>query len=115
EAGAGSSLGYATLWTACVTFPMMAAAQFIAAKIGIVTGVGLVGVLCRHYPHWLGYSAALSLAVACAINAGADLGAIAAALNLLIPIPAAALVLPIAVVVVALQVWGSYRLIARLF
>jgi len=112
---AGASLGYATLWTAWVTFPMMAAAQFIAAKIGIVTGVGLVGVLCRHYPHWLGYSAALSLAVACAINAGADLGAIAAALNLLIPIPASAIVVPLAVMLVVLQVWGSYRLIARVF
>src|SRR5438132_2161715 len=112
---AGASLGYATLWTAWMTFPMMAAAQFIAAKIGIVTGVGLVGVLCRHYPHWLGYSAALSLAVACAINAGADLGAIAAALNLLIPIPASAIVVPLAVMLVVLQVWGSYRLIARVF
>jgi NRAMP (natural resistance-associated macrophage protein)-like metal ion transporter len=112
---AGASLGYATLWTAWVTFPMMAAAQFIAAKIGIVTGVGVAGILCRYYPPWIGYSAALSLALACTINAGADLGAIAAALNLVVPIPATALIVPIAALIVGLQVLGSYRLIARLF
>ena len=112
---AGASLGYATLWTAWVTFPMMAAAQFIAAKIGIVTGVGVAGILCRYYPPWIGYSAALSLALACTINAGAGLGAIAAALNLVVPIPATALIVPIAALIVGLQVLGSYRLIARLF
>jgi NRAMP (natural resistance-associated macrophage protein)-like metal ion transporter len=110
---AGASLGYATLWTAWMTFPMMAATQVIAARIGIVTGRGLAGVLCRYYPSWIGYSAALALAIGCTINAGADLGAIAAALNLMVPIPAAALVVPIALVLVAVQVWGSYRFIAR--
>src|SRR5438105_2441226 len=49
---AGASFGYATLWMAWITIPLMAGAQFIAAKIGIVTGLGLAGVLCRHYPHW---------------------------------------------------------------
>jgi NRAMP (natural resistance-associated macrophage protein)-like metal ion transporter len=112
---AGASVGYATLWTAWITIPLMGAAQFIAAKIGIVTGLGLAGVLCRHYPHWLGYSAVLSLALACTLNAGADIGAIAAALNLIIPVPPAALVIPVAAVIVGLQVWGSYRLIARIF
>ena len=112
---AGASLGYATLWTAWITYPLMAATQFIAAKIGIVTGVGVVGVLCRHYPQWIGYSAALSLALACTINAGVDIGAIAAALNLLVPVSPTVLVVPIAATIVALQLWGSYRFIATLF
>jgi NRAMP (natural resistance-associated macrophage protein)-like metal ion transporter len=112
---AGASLGYATLWSAWITIPLMASVQFIAAKIGIVTGVGIAGVLCRYYPAWIGYSAALSLAVACTINAGADIGAIAAAVNLIIPIPPTALVIPIAAAIVALQLWGSYRVIARVF
>ena len=112
---AGASLGYATLWTAWITYPLMAATQFVAAKIGIVTGVGVVGVLCRHYPHWIGYSAALSLALACTINAGVDIGAIAAAFNLIVPISATVLVVPIAAIIVALQLWGSYRFIAKLF
>lgn len=112
---AGASLGYGTLWTAWITIPLMASVQFIAAKVGIVTGVGIAGVLCRYYPPWVGYSAALSLAVACTINAGADIGAIASAVNLIVPIPPAALVIPIAALIVALQMWGSYRLIARVF
>jgi Mn2+/Fe2+ NRAMP family transporter len=40
---AGASLGFSTLWTALVTFPMMTAVQFICAKIGLVTGMGLAG------------------------------------------------------------------------
>src|SRR5947209_10921782 len=46
---AGASLGFATLWTALATFPLMAAVQFICAKIGMVSGMGLAGVLRRHY------------------------------------------------------------------
>jgi NRAMP (natural resistance-associated macrophage protein)-like metal ion transporter len=115
-ATAGASLGYATLWTALVTYPLMAAVQFICAKIGLVTGMGLAGVLRQHYSRRLLYPAVVALFVANTINVGADLGAIAAAINLLIPaLPIAPLVLPIALGILALQIWGSYRLIARIF
>jgi hypothetical protein len=53
--------------------------------------------------------------VANTINAGADIGAIAAAINLLLPIPSVVLIVPIALSIVVLQVWGSYRLIANTF
>src|SRR5437879_63687 len=52
---AGASLGYATLWMALITFPLMASAQFICAKVGLVSGMGLAGVLRKHYPRWLLY------------------------------------------------------------
>jgi len=52
---AGASLGVATLWTILITLPMMAASQFIAAKVGMVTGKGLTGVLREHYPHAVVY------------------------------------------------------------
>src|SRR5262245_44367183 len=42
---AGAQLGYASLWTALATFPLMAAVQFICAKIGLVSGRGIAGVL----------------------------------------------------------------------
>src|SRR5690242_16727112 len=51
----GARLGYGSLWLALVTFPMMAAVQFICAKIGLVTGRGISGVLRKHYPRWLLY------------------------------------------------------------
>ena len=112
---AGASLGFAMLWTAILTLPMMAAVQFICAKIGMVSGMGLAGVLRKHYPRWLVYSAISLLVIANTINAGTDIGAIAAAINLLIPIPAVVLVLPIAAGIVALQIWASYAVIVRIF
>src|SRR5438445_1628323 len=45
---AGASLGFSTLWTALVTYPLMATVQFICAKIAIVSGMGLAGILKRH-------------------------------------------------------------------
>lgn len=115
-ATAGASLGFATLWTALLTFPLMATIQLICAKIGMVSGQGLAGVVRRHYPRWLLFSTVGGLVIANTINVGADLGAIAAAINLLVPaVPIAVLVLPIAVAILALQVFGSYRLIAKVF
>lgn len=113
---AGASLGFATLWTAIVTLPMMAAIQFICAKIGMVSGVGLAGVLRKHYPRWVVVGAISLLVIANTINAGTDIGAIAAAINLLVPsIPALALIAPIAILIVTVQVLGSYKLIAHVF
>jgi NRAMP (natural resistance-associated macrophage protein)-like metal ion transporter len=115
-ATAGASLGYATLWTALLTFPLMAAVQLVCAKIGMVSRKGLAGVLRQHYPRGLLYAAVGGLFVANTINVGADLAAIGAAINLLVPaLPIAPLVLPIALGILALQIWGSYRLIARIF
>ncbi|HAF14191.1 MAG TPA: iron transporter [Blastocatellia bacterium] len=112
---AGASLGFATLWTALFTFPLMAAVQLICAKVGMVTGMGLAAVLRRHYSRSLLYVAVLGLVIANTINAGADIGAIAAAINLLIPVPIAAMIVPIALIILAVQIWGSYQLIAKTF
>lgn len=112
---AGASLGYATLWTALVTFPMMTAVQVTCAKIGMVSGTGLAAVLRQRFPRSLVYVAVFALVVANAVNAGADMGAIAAAINLLVPIPMAWLIVPIGASILALQLWGSYAFIARCF
>lgn len=114
-AQAGAALGYASLWTALVTFPMMWSVQFICAKIGMVTGSGLARVLRTHYPRWLLYPVVGGLVVANTINAGVDIGAIAAAINLLVPVPIGALIVPIALCILVVQIWGSYRLIATVF
>jgi NRAMP (natural resistance-associated macrophage protein)-like metal ion transporter len=113
---AGASLGFATLWTAVVTLPLMSAVQFVCAKTGMVTGRGLAGVLRRYYPPWVLYLAVLLLFVANTINAGTDIGAIAAAVNLVAPpLPIAWMILPIAAAIVVLQILGSYKLIASVF
>src|SRR5438552_10187065 len=112
---AGASLGFSTLWTALFSLPLMIAVLLTCARIGMVSGVGLTAVLRRHYSRNLLYLTVGGLVVANTINVGADIGAIAAAINLLIPVPVAALIVPIALVILALQIWGSYRLIARTF
>jgi NRAMP (natural resistance-associated macrophage protein)-like metal ion transporter len=112
---AGASLGYTTLWTAIVTLPLMIVVQHICAKIGMCSGRGLAGVLNQYYSKKLLYPVVIGLVVANTINAGADISAIAAAINMFVPIPISVMVIPIAVAIVVLQVWGSYRLIVKVF
>jgi NRAMP (natural resistance-associated macrophage protein)-like metal ion transporter len=110
---AGASLGFSILWTALVVFPMMTAVQFICAKIGMVSGMGLARVIRKNYSNAVIYPVLTGLIVANTINAGADIGAIAASVNLLLPLPIAAATIPIALIIVAFQIWGSYTLIAK--
>lgn len=112
---AGAALGFATLWTAIVTLPLMIVVQHICAKIGMCSGQGLAGVLKQHYAKWLLFPTVFGLVIANTINVGADITAIAAAINMFIPVPIAAMVVPIAAVIVILQIWGSYRLILKVF
>ncbi|MCA1646395.1 MAG: divalent metal cation transporter [Chloroflexi bacterium] len=111
----GAQFGYAFLWTAPWCFPLMASVQYICAKVGMVSGRGLAGVLRHNYPGWVLYPAVFLLVVANTINAGADIGAIAAAINLLVPVPIAWMIVPIALGIVVLQIWGSYKVIAGTF
>ncbi|MGH8596043.1 MAG: divalent metal cation transporter, partial [Gammaproteobacteria bacterium] len=106
---AGAALGYATLWTAIVTLPLMIVVQHICAKIGMCGGRGLAAVLRKFYPRWMLYPAVAGLVIANTINAGADIAAISAAINMFVPIPIWAMVIPIAGAIVVLQIWGSYR------
>ncbi|HEX7497572.1 MAG TPA: divalent metal cation transporter, partial [Candidatus Limnocylindrales bacterium] len=111
---AGAQYGFVTLWTTLAMLPMQTAVQYICAKIGLVTGKGLAGVLREHYPRAL-YPAVIALVVANTLNAGADIGAIAAAINLLVPIPAWVFIVPVSLGIIGLQVFGSYRMIEKVF
>src|ERR1700678_4569661 len=74
---AGAAYGYTTLWTALFSFPMMTAVQLMCARLGMVTGRGLAGVIRLRYPRWVLWSACLLLIVANVFNIGADLGGMA--------------------------------------
>ncbi|WP_201377885.1 Nramp family divalent metal transporter [Ktedonobacter sp. SOSP1-52] len=112
---AGASLGYSTLWTALLTFPLMTVVQYLCAKVGMASGRGLAGVLKKYYSPWVVYPAVFALFLANTINIGADLGAIAAAMNLFLPLPIPLLIVPVTLILLALQIWGSYRLIEQIF
>src|SRR6202140_5899129 len=84
----GAQFGYGLAWTLVLSYPLMAAIQEISARIGRVTGFGIAGNLRKHYPAWLSGSIVLLLLFANLINLGADLGAMGAALKLMIGGPA---------------------------
>jgi NRAMP (natural resistance-associated macrophage protein)-like metal ion transporter len=74
---AGAQLGTTLLWTALVTWPLMAAVQIMCARIGMVTGKGLAATLKLRFPVWLLVIFAVSLLAANTINIGADLAGMA--------------------------------------
>src|ERR1700735_3587248 len=71
---AGAALGYSILWTALFSFPLMAAVQLMCARLGMVTGRGLGGVIRKRYPRWILWSACALLIVANVFNIAADTG-----------------------------------------
>jgi NRAMP (natural resistance-associated macrophage protein)-like metal ion transporter len=79
----GAQFGTALLWTALLTWPLMAAVQSMCARIGMVTGRGLIGALRSKFPRPVLVTACLALFAANAINVGADLSGMADAAELL--------------------------------
>ncbi len=114
-ASAGASIGPAFLWTAPVTFPMMCAVVYLSAKLGQVSGKGIFQVIKDHYPRWILYPALIGVLIGNTIEAGADIGGMSAALGVLIPVPLPFIIVPITVLILVLQIWGSYELIRNIF
>ena len=104
----GAQFGFALAWTFVLSFPLMVVIQEVAAQIGCVTGRGIAHNLRRHYPRWLLRLVVTLLLVANIINLGADLGAMGAALALLIGGPDQLYTLLFGVVCIVLEVWLSY-------
>ena len=96
-------------WVMLFCFPLMAAIQEISARIGRVTGQGIAGNIRAHYPRWLLYAIVGLLLVANIINLGADLGAMAAALKLLIGGPVGLYVVGFAIGCTWLEVFSGYE------
>ena len=102
---AGAQFGYAMLWSVLFTLPLMIGIQIVSARIGRVTGHGLAANIREHYPAWLLYGVVGLLLVANTINIAADLGAMAAALNLLIGGPTHLHIVAFATVSLGLQIF----------
>ena len=111
----GASFGYTPLWTAIFSFPLMAAVQIMCARLGMVTGLGLAGVIRVRYPRWILWSACALLLIANIFNIAADLGGMADVTELLTGIRALYWTPLYALLLVSLLFWTSYRLIARIF
>jgi NRAMP (natural resistance-associated macrophage protein)-like metal ion transporter len=106
---AGAQLGYGIGWTMLLTFPLMAAIQEISARVGRVTGHGISGNVCRHYPSWLLAAVVAMLSIANTINIAADLAAMADAARLLVGGHAILYVLFFGVTSVVAQIFMDYK------
>jgi NRAMP (natural resistance-associated macrophage protein)-like metal ion transporter len=112
---AGAAYGYATLWIALLTFPLMSSVQLMCARLGMVTGQGLAAAIRINYPRWVLWGACSILVVANVINIGADLGGMAEATELVTGIRPLIWIPFFALLILVLLIWISYQWIARIF
>ncbi len=110
-AQAGAQLGYAVLWTAPITLPMMVAVVYLSGKLGLVTGQGLFSVLRNQVPRSLVFMILTGVIIGNIIEAGADIGGMAAGLGVLIHVPGWTLVVAVSILVLVFQVWGTYSFV----
>jgi len=82
---AGAAFGFSTLWSALITFPLMASIQEMCARIGLVTSQGLAGTLKSDYPKPVLYLMLLFSFPAIIMNIGADIAGMGAVGNMLLP------------------------------
>lgn len=110
----GAAFGTGFLWMALYILPLVICVQEMCGRIGLVTGRGIAGCVRRHYNRPVLYGAVLLLFVANTINVGADLGAMAASVQLLAPaIPYGPILIVFAVGILLLEIFIPYRYYAR--
>ena len=114
-ASAGAQFGPAFLWLAPLLFPMMFVVTYLSAKLGQVGGKGLFDALRDHYPRWILWPTLIGVMIGNTVEAAADLGGMAAALNLFIPVPIPIIVVVVATIILVLQILGSYKVIRNTF
>jgi NRAMP (natural resistance-associated macrophage protein)-like metal ion transporter len=110
----GAQYGFGLAWTMPFSLPFMIVTQEIAGRIGCVTGAGIAENLRRHYPVWLVRAVVLLLLAANTINLGADVGAMGAALKLLLGGSARLYTLGFGALCIVAEIFISYAVYAGL-
>lgn len=110
----GAQFGFGQLWTAFYMLPFMMAVQEACARIGLTTEKGIAAVVKERYNKKLLYAVVGLVLVANVINIGADIGAMAAAASLVIPLPFTVWTLLFTATILILEIFTSYRLYARI-
>jgi NRAMP (natural resistance-associated macrophage protein)-like metal ion transporter len=114
-ASAGAKFGFAFLWMSPVVLPMMFAVVYLSSKLAMVSGRALFQAIREFYPRWVVYPLLLGVLVGNVIEAAANLGGMAAALNMFVPVPIPWLVAGLAALIFALQCIASYTTIRNIF
>jgi len=110
----GAQFGFGMLWTAFFMLPMMLAVQEACARIGLVTGKGLGSVIKEHYSKTILIGSVVLVLIANIVNIGADLGAMASAANLLVPINPQILLILFSLIILLAEILFKYRIYARI-
>jgi NRAMP (natural resistance-associated macrophage protein)-like metal ion transporter len=111
---AGAQFGFALPWTMLFTYPLMTAVQEACMRIGAVTGKGLAAVIREHYPKKVLYPVVGLVVAANTLNIGSDIGAMAASLELLVPLPFALCAVIFALVMILLEVTIPYKIYVKI-
>src|ERR1700710_228488 len=110
----GAQFGYGQLWTALYMLPFMAAVQEACARIGLVTGKGIAAVVKQHYSKPVLYAVVALVVIANTINIGADIGAMASAAQLLVPVHIVVLTLIFTIVILLLEIYTNYKIYSKI-
>lgn len=111
---AGAKFGYHQLWTAFFSLPFMTVIQEISGRIGMVTGKGLSSVIRRYYSKKILYFAITILLISNTVNIGANLGAMASSMQLLVNLPFSVLLLSMTALILILEIFITYKTYAKL-
>lgn len=111
---AGAQFGYGQLWTIIFMYPLMTAVQEACARIGAVSGKGIAAVVRDNYNKKMLYAVVLLVVVANTINIGADIGAMAESMQLIIPIPFFYWAIGFTIVMLSLEIFTSYASYAKI-
>jgi NRAMP (natural resistance-associated macrophage protein)-like metal ion transporter len=110
----GAQFGYGQLWTAIFMLPFQIGVQEACARIGAVTGKGIAAVVKQHYSKKILYAVVVLVLLANTINIGADIGAMAAAAALIIPLNLVILTLSFTVLMLLLEIFTSYKVYSKI-
>lgn len=109
----GAATGLSLLWTAVLALPLALSVQEATARLGLVTDRGLAALIKRHFPRGVLMFAVVLVTAANTFNIGADIGSMAAATRLLVPVPELVLVIVFTVGMAALEVVIPYHRYSR--
>ncbi len=110
----GAQFGFTQLWTALYMLPFLISVQEACARIGAVTGRGISGAVKRHYSKRILVVMVFAVLIANTINIGADIGAMASALQLVTPFPFMPLTIVITISILLLEIFTSYRVYSQI-
>ncbi|MCX6812935.1 MAG: Nramp family divalent metal transporter [Candidatus Azambacteria bacterium] len=110
---AGAQFGYHQLWTALFSLPFLTVIQEISGRIGMVTGKGLSSVIRNYYSKKILYFAIILLFISNTVNIGADLGAMASSMQLLVKLPFSVLLLAMTALILILEIFITYKTYAK--